>query len=175
MSLYLGSRLFVVYLSQRCLQRAITASSYYKSFPCNTLFTPAQTRKGQRDKRTKGQRHKGTKGQRDKGNKFQPHTQPLRTKKITQLLGRKKITQPLGTRQSLNLLGQKNHPTSRDNNKSCNLSGQKNATFQDKKHHATAKEKKSGNLSGKKKLANSRNKTKIMQPLGTKKSPNLLG
>ena len=36
--------LFVVCSSQRCLQRAITASSYYKSFPCNDLLTPDQTR-----------------------------------------------------------------------------------------------------------------------------------
>ena len=78
MFLYLGC-----YLSQRCLQRTIIASSYYKSFQCNNLRTPDQTRKGKKGQRDKGT--KGTKGQRDKrdkGTKFQRATQALGTKKI---------------------------------------------------------------------------------------------
>ena len=42
--------LFVVCCSsQQCLQRVLTASSYYKSFSFNSLLTPDQTREGQRD------------------------------------------------------------------------------------------------------------------------------
>ena len=57
------------------LQRAITTSSYFKSFPCNNLLTPDQTRKGQRD------------------------TQPLETKEL-KILNKKKIIQLLGTYQT---------------------------------------------------------------------------
>ena len=46
MSLFLGP-LIVVWSAQRSWQRAITASSYYKSYPCNNLLTPDQTRPDQ--------------------------------------------------------------------------------------------------------------------------------
>ena len=77
MSLYLGCSFFVVCSSQL----AITAPSYYKSFPCNNLLTPDQTRKEQRYKRTKGQKDKGTKFQKDKGIKGHKNHPTSRDKK----------------------------------------------------------------------------------------------
>ena len=130
--------LFFGVFCRNCLvcpsQRAITASSYYKSFPCNNLLTPDQTRKEQRYKGTKGQRDKETKFQKEKGKK-EPKNHPTSRNKKKHATSRdkKKSRNLLGLKKSSNFLGQKestqplrtkqNHATSRDKKNSCNLLG----------------------------------------------------
>ena len=89
---------------RRCLQQAVTASSYYKSFPCNNLLTSDQTRKGQRDKGTKG-----TKG----------------TTKIIHPLGIKKNQATYWDKKNIHSLWTTKNPATSWDKKTCNLSGQK--------------------------------------------------
>ena len=87
-----------------CLsQRAITASSYSKFFPCNKPPYPRldqKEKKLQRDKGTKGQMDKGTKGQRVKGTKGQ------RDKGIKGQRDKGATFELLGTKKSRNFLWQ---------------------------------------------------------------------